>query len=1054
MKVIFWAEIVLLSLCLPSYAGVLHSFGSLPDTGLVPMIPPVDGGNGFLYGTTSSGDATDGVLYAIGDDGGGMHVLHAFGSNSQDGTFPSGRLIIQNGVVYGVTQLGGQYGNGTIYCMDVSTRVYRILHSFGGAGLGRAPLGGLLKIGSKLYGSTAEGGSSSRGVLFEIGTDGVGFEILHHFGATAGDGRHPAAELVDLNGVLFGTTQSGGSFNKGTVFRFALADGSYQVLSSLGATLSDAAFPSGGLVVAAGELWGVSRGGTFGTGTVYKVSPQGTAHVVVKNFNESGSAGYEPSGTLVLANGTELYGTTEYGGNYDSGVVYRITTAGVGPTVRQHFEGSFGETEFPDGENPVGGLTLIGSTLYGACMSGGLFLEGSLFRVNTNGSGYELIHPFSGERGDGDSPSGVLFHDGVIYGTTENGGIYGFGTVYRVDPNGGDYRVLHHFNGDEGDSPNGELLVLDGRLYGTTRFGGTQGTGTIFSMLTDGRSFSLMRNMVSGTGSVPLSGLTHQAGLLYGTTSQGGTNNLGVTYRLQVSGSSYTVLRHHTTSDGSRPSNRPALNSTDLFVSTALNGAHNKGTVFRRAISSASLSVLRNFGSSASDQSSPSTLFWADSQLWGVASSGGALGGGGIFAMDASGANYSETKSFSSLQPEDGLSPQALFIGSGMSLFGSTQGGGADGNGTIWTMQQSGAGYQVIHSFEGAPLDGSSPSGDIAIDGSVVFSATMFGGEKDAGTVSAVYIGPSPQIETLLPTHVTNRSARLHANVHPQIRHGMVHFEFGTSIAYGSITDALPTTVSGNNPLSVEADLSGLIPQTTYQYRAVVSGPGWRVDGDNQTFTTVNSPPVVQPDTISILPGTRVTIDVLANDADPDGDDLAILQITQPTSGGVVTIENDKVVFAASEQFVSANFTYTASDGFGGLAVGLVTVSPVSSYVHWDQALTLAGLSNLGGPLDDGDHDSLANLAEYALGLTPQAPNVGILHSTLDAGVLRLQFVRWKHAADVSIIPQISSDLIDWSSEGVVVQVLTDDGNRQTVLATFPARTGRVFGRLKFQTLQ
>lgn len=823
-------------------------------------------------------------------------------------------------------------------------------------------------------------------------------------------------------------------------------------LTSFGASLSDAAFPSGGLVLAAGELWGVSLGGAFGTGTIYKVPPAGGPHTVVKTFNESGSAGYEPSGTLVLSGTTELFGTTQYGGNEDSGVVFRITTSGTGPTVRQHLTGPFGEGDYPDGEYPAGGLALVGSVLYGVCSSGGLFYEGTVFRVNTNGSGYKLMHPFSGEKGDGETPSGVLVNEGLIYGTTENGGIYGLGTLYRVRRSGADYRILHHFDGVSGESPNSELLLVDETIYGTTRYGGTQGAGTIFSIARDGSQFNTLRNMVTSTGIVPLAGLAHQAGLLYGSASQGGSGNLGVTFRLQLNGSGYTVLRHHAAADGTRVYCRPGITANEIFVAASSGGAHGKGTVFRRQLASSSLTLLRSFGAVPADLLAPGYLMLTGGRVWGLAASGGNLEGGGVFVMDLTGQNFSEIHVFPSGTSTEGNAPQAMLAGAGNLLLGAALSGGAGNSGTIWTMQTDGSDFQVVHAFQGAPGDGLSPSGDLALDGDVLYAATLYGGEKDSGTIVAVYLDEgSPQAETLEASSVTATSATLHGMANSAGRPATVKFDYGPTNAYGSSVQAVPAEIEGDANMPVSADLAGLSGRATYHYRVVLGGPGWSVAGEDMTFTTLNRPPVPQSDVFYILPGTNVTLDVLANDADPDGDLLEILAFSQPASGGNVAVENGRLLFQAGQDFVSASFDYTVGDGHGGEAGATVNLAVVSSFSQWIQALLAADLPDPGGPALDPDGDQLANLAEYALGRMPHVPDIETVVARVEAGVLRLYYERWKNAGDVTILPEFCTDLVQWSSANVTVEVLGDDGVRQQIKASAPAGAGHRFGRLRFE---
>ena len=143
-------------------------------------------------------------------------------------------------------------------------------------------------------------------------------------------------------------------------------------------------------------------------------------------------------------------------------------------TTLYNFGGNFNP------HNPEGGLVLSGNTLYGKTTSGGSSGHGTVFAVNTDGSGFTLLHDFTG--GDGYAPvAGLLLSGNTLYGTTV-GGSSGAATVFAVNTDGMGFLVLHVFTGDEGNSPQGDLILAGNTLYGTTMFGGTNGTGTVFSI--------------------------------------------------------------------------------------------------------------------------------------------------------------------------------------------------------------------------------------------------------------------------------------------------------------------------------------------------------------------------------------------------------------------------------------------------------------------------------------------------------------------------------------------------------------------------------------------
>lgn len=178
-----------------------------------------------LFGTTSQGGANGslcgGTLFSIGTNGSNFKVLHAFGGGT-DGDCPVGQLFAWNGKLYGETNGGGTHGGGTVFVIATNGSGYRVLHNFGFKNEGHYPAAGAIVAGNVLYGTTACGGaygnaSSCGGTVFGMNLNGTGYRVLHNFGQGA-DGANPEAELTAFDGTLYGTTQTGGPSNSGTVF--------------------------------------------------------------------------------------------------------------------------------------------------------------------------------------------------------------------------------------------------------------------------------------------------------------------------------------------------------------------------------------------------------------------------------------------------------------------------------------------------------------------------------------------------------------------------------------------------------------------------------------------------------------------------------------------------------------------------------------------------------------------------------------------------------------------------------------------------------------------
>ncbi len=183
-----------------------------------------------------------------------------------------------------------------------------------------------------------------------------------------------------------------------------------------------------------------------------------------------------------------------------------------------------------DGSEPYGSLTLSGSTLYGMTRNGGGYEHdsGMIFKINANGTGFTLLHAFNGGAADGRWPEGSLILSGTtLYGMTSFGGDNDKGTIFKIETNGTGFTLLHEFAGGvaDGDRPYGSLILSGTTLYGMTYAGGGGSDwGTIFKIETSGAGFTLLHDFAGGDtdGSIPEGSLILSGSTLYGMTNQGG----------------------------------------------------------------------------------------------------------------------------------------------------------------------------------------------------------------------------------------------------------------------------------------------------------------------------------------------------------------------------------------------------------------------------------------------------------------------------------------------------------------------------------------------------
>ncbi|MGD1020539.1 MAG: choice-of-anchor tandem repeat GloVer-containing protein [Verrucomicrobiia bacterium] len=202
--------------------SVIHSFAGGTNDGAFPNEGVVVSGS-TLYGTTFNGGSNElGVVFAMNTaaSSNGYAILHRFTGGTNDGANPTGPLTLSGSTLYGVTTYGGANDAGVIFEINTGGTGFAVLHSFaGGANDGAYPqFGPLVVNNSVMYGVTEEGGSNSAGVVFQMNTDGMGFTLLHSFSAGADDGGYPEFGPVLSGSMLYGVTPDGGSNDLGVVY--------------------------------------------------------------------------------------------------------------------------------------------------------------------------------------------------------------------------------------------------------------------------------------------------------------------------------------------------------------------------------------------------------------------------------------------------------------------------------------------------------------------------------------------------------------------------------------------------------------------------------------------------------------------------------------------------------------------------------------------------------------------------------------------------------------------------------------------------------------------
>ncbi len=519
---------------------------------------------------------------------------------------------------------------------------------------------------------------------------------------------------------------------------------SERILHVHGVHGKDGLSPYGGAITdASGTIYGTTfNGGASNMGTVWARRPNG-AYAGLHSFGDAGD-GVTPAGTLVLDGAGFLYGATGGGGASSHGTVFKLKTDGSSYLVLHSFTGTTS-----DAAQPLLCPILVGSTLYGTALGGGLYSQGVLYKLNTDGMGFGLVHSFAGGTTDGASPFAAPTYEsgtGFLYGTAQLAGASSHGVVYKVKTDGGSYAVIHDFAGgvSDGALPTGGVVRdAAGNLYGTTYNGGTPDHGVLYTLTTGGAGFAVLHTFTGGAmdGSSPAGPLLLQGSLLYGTTIAGGSAGAGTLFSIATSGAGFAVLRSFSgTSDGGGPQCTLVLDARGHLLGTATGGGAGYGVAFDSSADGQTYVVLHEFLSNSGTNPERGLVSDGAGNFYGTTNGGGAFGLGMVFKMKADGTHFMVLHNFQG-GTTDGAYPQGTLAldGSGH-VYGTTVLAGAVDEGTVFRIGTDGNGFVLLHSFEASAVDGAFPFAGVVWDpaNSKLYGTTHDGGLHNGGIVYAL----------------------------------------------------------------------------------------------------------------------------------------------------------------------------------------------------------------------------------------------------------------------------------------------------------------------------
>ncbi len=721
---------------------------------------------GATAGTLTVADDIDAGPQTVGLSGdalpaatvSGLATLHAFSGGAADGSATgqgsggAGLLMDASGNLYGTTVGGGANNEGTVFEMVKSDGVYseKLLYSFGGNNSdGAGPNSGLLMDpAGNLYGTTMRGGIPDDGTVFELVNASGSYSetILWTFSGGTSDGATPAGGLVvDGAGNFYGATAAGGVKGLGTVYELAARSGSmhlwvetvlYSFLGGGGTQLDSSSTPDGqgpvgGLALdGAGNLYGMTSAGgaceltLTGCGVLFELSHNSNdsySERVVESFGYlTGSPLPIGTGAPVMDAAGDIFGATT-GNGYGGGTVFEMKGGAL--TVLYSFSGVY----------PAGPLTVDSNgDVFGVALNNG---SGIVFELANNSGNYTeaVLYAFDGTGSDGRNPGGGLAMDtaGDVFGITTTGGSDSKGTVFE-------FGILAAINGLDTSTPPtvdfGDVVATttNPRSLSLTAVGGSDlNLGTLAIAGANAADFALQADTCSGRTLAP--GMSCSVAVAFTPAAIGAaTATLTLptaeailpTIALAGAGVSAAIatltpsnLNFSATVTGTTATEPVVLSDTGtaplVLGAITLTGADysqtNNCPVTLAAGASCAITV--SFKPSFAGPES-ATLDFSDDAT-GSPQSVPITGAGTVGP-----AAQALTILHAFIGRPDGANPRAgLLRDTAGNLFGTTESGGANGDGSVFELVNASGSYteKLLYSFTGG-ADGSQPSSRLVMD--------------------------------------------------------------------------------------------------------------------------------------------------------------------------------------------------------------------------------------------------------------------------------------------------------------------------------------------------
>lgn len=336
-----------------------------------------------------------------------------------------------------------------------------------------------------------------------------------------------------------------------------------------------------------------------------------------------------------------------------------------------------------------------------------------------------------------------------LWGMTQNGGTFSNGVIYNTDANGQNFQVIVNFTGTTGSylgaNPLGTLLKANnGKLYGLTRKGGTNDKGTIFCYDINNSTFTTLYNFNSTptAPAEPMGSFTEINNVLYATSSLGGTGGSGTLFSYDLSTNTFSTLVNFTGTSspyyGSTPTGVKLLYASNglLYGTTAFSNLNNSGTLFSFNPTNNAFSTLVNFNGTTLGGAPYGGVIEVNNKLYGTTNFGGTNNYGTIYSVDMSTGTHSLLASFTgSVGVTIGAKAKNSLIYANGLLYGTAANSGLSGDyGVVFSIDPTTNTYSTVINFNGT--NGGNPYGNLlhASNGNL-YGMTYSGGFASAGTL-------------------------------------------------------------------------------------------------------------------------------------------------------------------------------------------------------------------------------------------------------------------------------------------------------------------------------